>query len=330
MASPGQTSFTVFNELVSTTHRAHKKELADNMSNHNAFFRRLRQKGRYRTESGGLSIVCPLEYAENSTYLRYSGYDKLNIAASDVISAAEYPWRYVSVNVAANGGEIRNNKGENQIIRLVKSKIKNAQKSMANGLAQDFYSDGTLSNQINGLQAIVSDAGTGTVGTIDSSTFDFWQNTVQSAASPLQGGGAVTLSSTTFEHDFMLPLLLRLTRGSDVPDFWVLSEDYWIMWEKSQGSYKRYAGDDDEADAGFVRMKYKGSDVFHDSSVSGIPDAHGYAVNTDYFELVAHEDADMELMPELRSVDQDAVITPMLFQGNLICSNRSLQGVLKA
>ena len=70
--------------------------------------------------------------------------------------------------------------------------------------------------------------------------------------------------------------------------------------------------------------------MFHDTSASGIPDAHGYAVNTDYLELVAHEDADMDIFPELRSVDQDAVITPVLFQGNLVCSNRALQGVMKA
>lgn len=332
MPSPGQSSlFNVFTEMVTTTHRNHKKDLADAMSNHNALFRRLRQKGRYRREDGGLSIVCGIEYAENSTYLRYSGYDKLNIQASDVVTAAEYPWRYVSVNVAANGGEIRNNKGENRMVNLVKTKVKNGQKSMGNGLSRDFYSDGTLSNQIGGLQSLIADAGTGTVGGINSSTFSFWQNVVQSAAAPLQGGGAITPSATTIEGDLMLPLYLRLTRGSDVPDFITMSEDYFTFFEKSQTSLKRYASDgEDEADAGFVRLKYKGSDVFFDSSASGIPTAHGYFVNTDYLEFVVHEDADMEVMPELKSVDQDAVIIPIITQGNLICSNRRQQGVLKA
>ena len=41
-------------------------------------------------EDGGLSIVTPLEYASNSTYQRYSGYDVLNINAVDVLTAAEY------------------------------------------------------------------------------------------------------------------------------------------------------------------------------------------------------------------------------------------------
>lgn len=327
MASPGTTSFTTFTELVSTTFRNHKKEVADNVSKHNALYKRLTTKGRKRTEDGGLSITMPLEYAENSTYTRYSGYDPLNIQAVDVLTAAEFPWRQVAVNVAASGLEIRTNSGENKIINLVKTKIKNAQKSFANGLSVDLYSDGTLSNQINGLQALIANAGTGTVGGINSSTFTFWQNTVQSAATPLQGGGAITPSATTIES-LMLPLWIRLTRGADMPDLIVMSDNYFTFYETSQTSLKRYAPED-SGQGGMISMKYKTADVFFDSS-GGIPTSTAYFINTDYLELVVHQDADIEIMPELQSVNQDAVVTPILFQGNLAVSNRALQGVMKA
>ena len=49
MASP-TSAFTTFTELVTTTYRNHKKEVADNVSNHNALFRRLTQKGRKALE----------------------------------------------------------------------------------------------------------------------------------------------------------------------------------------------------------------------------------------------------------------------------------------
>src|SRR5690606_37230062 len=151
MSSPGQsTLFNVFSELVTTTFRNHRKEVADNVSNHNALYRRLTKRGKIRMEDGGLSIVCPLDYAENSTYQRYSGADPLNVSASDVLSAAEFPWRQAAVHVFATGLEIRSNKGENQIINFVKAKIKNANRSFANGLSEDFYSAGSLSNQIGG------------------------------------------------------------------------------------------------------------------------------------------------------------------------------------
>ena len=78
-----------------------------------------------------------------------------------------------------------------------------------------------------------------------------------------------------------------------------------------------------------IRMKYKTADVFFDSS-GGIPAQHAYFLNTDYLELVSHRDANMTMMDELRSVNQDAVVIPILYQGNLACSARFLQGVLKS
>jgi len=328
MASPGQSNlFNAFTELVSTTYRNHASTVADNVSKHNALFRRLTEKGRVRIEDGGLSIVQPLDYANNSTYQRYSGYDVLNVNAVDVLTAAEYPWRQIAVNVAASGLEMRTNAGPQRIINFVKAKITNAQRSLANGMSVDIYSDGTAANQINGLQALVSDSGTGTVGGINASTWAFWQNPVQSAAAPLQGGGAIVPSATTIES-LMLPLWIKLTRGNDMPDMIVMSDDYFSFFEQSQTSLKRYAPEDD-GQGGMIRMKYKTADVFFDSS-GGIPAQHAYFLNTDYLELVAHRDANMTMMDELRSVNQDAVVIPILFQGNLTASARFLQGVLKA
>lgn len=328
MATPGQsTLFNTFTELVSTTYRNHKKEVADNMSNHNALYRRIAEKGKARTEDGGLSIVLPLEYADNSTYQRYSGYDTLNIQAVDVLTSAEFPWRQAAVNVAASGLELRSNSGDSKFINMAEKKLKNAVKSAANSMSSDIYSDGTLSNQIGGLQALVADAGTGTVGGINSSTYSFWQNVVQSAAAPLQGGGAVTMSSTTIEEQ-MLNLWIRLTRGADKPDLIVMSDDYYAMYEKSQTSLKRYTAEE-SGKGGMISLKYKTADVFFDTG-GGIPSAHAYFLNTDYLEMVAHEDANWTIMDEMSSINQDAVVIPILFQGNLVCSNRSLQGVMKA
>src|SRR5579859_707725 len=247
--------FQAWTELAATTYRKHSTEVADAVSKHNALFRRLNSKGRKRTEDGGLSLVAPLEYANNSTYQRYSGYDALNINAVDVLTAAEYPWRQVAVNVAASGLELRTNKGESRIINFTKAKIRNAMNSFKNGLSTDLYSDGTAANQINGLQALIADAGTGTVGQINSSTFPFWQNQVQSAANPLQGGGALTLGPSTIEA-LMLGLWIKLTRGGDKPDMIVFSDDLYTFYEQSQTSIKRYS-DVKSADGGFVNMKYK-------------------------------------------------------------------------
>jgi hypothetical protein len=331
MASPGQGyaagNFGVFSELVSTTFRNHAKDIKDNVTKHNALFRKLSDSGQIRLEDGGLSIVQPLEYAINSTYQRYSGYDVLNISAVDVLTAAEYPWRQVAVNLAVSGLEMRTNSGENRIINFVKSKVKNAQHSFANGLSTDLYSDGTASNQINGLQALVADAGTGTVGGINSATYAFWQNAVQSAAAPLQGGSAITPSSSTIES-LMLPLWIKLTRGMDMPNLIVMSDDYYTFFEQSQTSLKRYTSDEN-GQAGMISLKYKSADVFFDSS-GGIPSQHAYFLNTNYIDLVVHQDANITMLDDVESINQDALVKTIIWQGNLAVSNRSLQGVMKA
>ena len=323
MASPNST----FTELVSTTFRNHKKKFADNVTNNNALLSVITKKGRKRTEDGGLTIVAELDYAENSTYQRYSGFDTLSVQASDVLSAAEYNWKQAAVHITASGRELRINSGDTRIINLAKSRLMNGMRTFRNQISSDIYSDGTASNQINGLQALITSAGTGTVGGINSSTFPFWQNKAQSAASPISGG-AITVSATTFENPFMLQLWLELVRGMDKPDLIVMSNDYFTFFEGSQTSIKRYASDD-KAQAGFISLKFKSADVIFDGN-SGIPASTGYMLNTDYLEFVCHRDADMTEVPEMRAINQDAVVIPIIFMGNLVVSNRSLQGIFVA
>lgn len=328
MASPN----AIFTELVSTTFRKHRKEIKDNVSKNNALLRYINDKGNAKTnEDGGLSIVEPLDYATNATYQRYSGYDTLNIGASDVISAAEYQWRQIAINVVASGQELRINKGESRIINLVKSRVKNAIRTFKNNFSNDIYSDGTLANQVNGLQALVSDTGLNVVGGIDSNVWAFWRNKVQSAAAPIQGGGAITPSATTIES-LMLGLWLAMVRGDDMPNLWVADNNYYMFFEQSQTSLKRYTaangGDGKDANAGFIALKYKNADVIFDGG-SGIPANRMYALNTDYFYVVAHSDADMTVMDEMKPVNQDAAVVPVLWMGNLVCSNRAQQGVIK-
>lgn len=326
MVSPNST----FTELVTTTFRNHPKMVSDNVSTHNALYRRLTKKNQIKLLDGGYEIVRPLFYAENSTYQRFSGYDTLNISPSDVMTSANYAWKNVAIHVSASGTEIRSNSGKYQILDLVKNRIQNALLTFGNDMSADLYSDGTATNQINGLQALVADAGTGTVGGINSSTYTWWKNIVQSNAAPLQGGSAVTIGKTTIQTQ-MNNLWYELTRGQDTPDLIVSSNDYFNYYEESLTDLKRYT-DDDKAQGGIISLKYKTADVFHDGGGKGggISSAHMYFLNTNYLELCVHKDANITRMDEKMAVNQDAVVIPFIWMGNLVTSNRSLQGVLKA
>jgi len=323
MATPS----AIFTELVSTTFRKHSKEIKDNVSNNNAFLKRLMQAGNKDVIDGGLSIAVALEYNTNSTYQRYTGLDILDVSESDVITTAEYQWRQIALAVVSSGLQLRINSGDSQIIKLAKAKIKNAIRTFKNNFSYDAYSDGTLSNQIGGLQSLVADNGLGTVGGIDSSAWAFWRNKVQSAAAPLQGGAAIVPGPTTMES-LMLPLWLALTRGDDKPGIIISDNNYFSFYEQSQTSIKRYTSSD-EPSGGFLSLKYKGADVIFDGG-SGIPQNHMYFLNMDYMGLTVHKDADLTVLDEAKPFNQDGAVVPVLWMGNMTCSNRSLQGVLKA
>jgi hypothetical protein len=313
-----------FTELVTTTLRNHKKGIKDNITNRNALLNRMYKKGNYRTEDGGLSIVEPLDYNSNSTYQRYSGWDFLNVAQSDVLSAAEFSWKQIAIHVVASGLELRTNSGDSALEKLVSARIKNAMRTFENNFSSDLYSAGSLTNQIGGLQAIVADTNTNTIGGIDANTWTFWRNTVYDFSVD-----SVTASATTIESS-MLKLWLQIDRGpSDQPDLIVMSTDYYTFFENSQTSIKRYASAE-SAQGGFVTLKYKNADVIYDTSATGIPSTHAYMLNTNYLKLVVHGDADMETMEKKTPINQDGEVIPVIWQGNLTVSNRKLQGVMIA
>ncbi|MFM2126167.1 MAG: hypothetical protein RL328_2618, partial [Acidobacteriota bacterium] len=90
MASPN------LSEIVTTTLRNRTGKLADNVTKQTALLDRLRRRGNVMYADGGSVILQEMQYAENSTYFRYSGYETVNISPSDVLTAAEYGWKQAS------------------------------------------------------------------------------------------------------------------------------------------------------------------------------------------------------------------------------------------
>lgn len=317
MPSPNAT----FTELVTTTLRNHATELVDNVSNHNALLRWLKDKKKIETESGGYEIVKPLEYAENGSFQRYSGLDVLNIQASDVMSAARYDWCQAAIHVIASGRELKMNNGPEAMIKLVKARISNAMKTAANNLSVDLYSDGALTNQIGGLAHVIQNAGTGTVGGINSSNYAFWLNQVTEMA----GTNAWTKSTIKGE---MNKLWLKCVRGNDKPDLIIQSHDIYAAYEESLQDLQRYA-EAKAASAGFETLKYKtASVIFDDNANFGTTAEKAYFLNTDYLYLIQHPEAQWTQDDEKKPVNQDGVVVPMYWMGALACTNRNNQGCL--
>jgi hypothetical protein len=218
-------------EIIATTLRNRSGKLADNVSNNNALLKRLSTKGNIKPVSGGRTIVQEIEYAENGTYTRYSGYETLNISPSDVITGAEFDWKQAAVAVTMSGLEMLQNAGKEQVIDLLESRISNAERTFKNQISTDIYSDGTASGgkQIGGLQLLVADTGLSTVGGISSTTYSWWRNQVYDFST-----AGVTPSAATIQTA-MNTLFLQTARGTDTPDLIVADNTYYrYYWESLQ------------------------------------------------------------------------------------------------
>jgi hypothetical protein len=325
-------------EIVTTTLRNRTGKLADNVTKNNAILSRMKERGTLKPVDGGRTIVQELEYAENATFQWYSGYEVLNISPSDVFTAAEFDWKQASVAITFSGLEAEvQNTGEERIIDLVASRLKNAERTMQNNIATGLYSDGTGSSgkQIGGLQLLVADdPTTGTIGGISRVSWNFWRN--QKYQTTSDGGSA---ASATNIQKFMNAIYAKLVRGTDKPDLILADANYYNFYLQSLQTIQRITSDK-MAQAGFTSLQYMGSDVVLDgfaagaagvaasSSAGGCPANHRYFLNTDYIHFRPHRNRNMVPLDKRNSLNQDASVEFIVFAGNMTLSNAFTQGVM--
>lgn len=315
MASPNLT------EIVTTTLRKRNKKLADNVTNNNALLAFIKRRGNVKTVDGGRTIVEELAYAENATFQYYTGYETFDISPSDVFSAAEYNWKQAAVSVVCSGLEVDvQNTGTERVIPLLESRITNAMDTMANKLSEGVYSDGTGSGgkQITGLQALVADdPATGVVGGIDRDDFAFWRNYTS---------GDATVTTAAQMRTEMQAAWLNTKRGNEKPDIIVADENFYTFFWDSLTDIQRVSSSQ-EAVAGFESIKFVTADVLYDGD-SGIPTNHMYFLNTKYLYWRPHSRRNVVPLETRNSINQDAMVVPVVFAGNLTMSNAARQGVI--
>lgn len=322
MASPNKS------EIVTTTIEHRSKKLADNVSQNTALLLKLKKKGKVRPFSGGSEIFEELFFAENSTFGWYTGYETLDVAQSEQITAANYAMKQCVVAVSMSGTEELQNSGPEQMIDLLTARVENAERTMLNNISVGVYSDGTGSGgkTIGGIQLIVADTPTNTVGGISGNTYSWWKNIVFDCSS--DGGAAASASNI---QSYMNQLWIQLVRGTDRPDLIVADNNYYRLYLESLQAAQRITSDE-MAQAGFTSLKYMDADVVLDGGYGGdAPSNHMYFLNTNYLFFRPHSQRNMvPIGGERLAVNQDAMVKLIGWAGNLTCSCRFLQGCMKA
>lgn len=317
-------AFPNVTDIVATTIEARSKKLADNVTKNNALLSRLNQRGNVRTVSGGSLIFEELSFAENGNVGWYSGYDLLPVAAQDVLSAAQYDFKQAACPVVISGLDQLKNAGQQQMIDLLEGRIKVAEASMMNLLAQGVYSDGTAAGgkQVVGLNAAVPvNPATGVYGGIDRATWTFWRSKSTTA------GAALT--ATTIQGAFN-DMWASLVRGMDRPDLIVVDNFMWSTYMASLQALQRFTNPD-SAKLGFPSVQFMDADVVLDGGIGGFAVTKtAYFLNSKYLFWRPHSERNMvPLAPNRRyAINQDAEVQIIAWAGNLTSSGAQFQGRL--
>jgi len=318
MATPNSS----FSDIITTTFQGYSGKIADNITNHNALLRQIERKGNMMPATGR-SIVQEIDFAENGTVMWYSGAETLDTSVSDTFSAAEFQYKQLAGNVVMTGLEEVQNSGREAIHNLVRARMTNLDRSLRNTVAAALYADGTGSGgkEFGGLQALVADTNTNTVGGISGNTYSWWRNYVYDFSTE-----SVTASATTIQTA-MNTAWLNVIRGQDKPDMIVAGTTYYTYYWDSLLANQRFT-DDSEAGAGFTNLVYKGATpvIFDDQCAA----TRMYMLNTDYLFVRPAKGRWLKPLPDKSSVNQDAIVMPVVLAGNMTVSNRSLQAVITA
>lgn len=313
-----------FTDIVATSLQGYSGEIADNVSNHNVLHRQIMRKGNNNVATGR-SIVQEIEYAENANVMWYTGSEPLRTDAGEIVSAAEFSYKQLAGSVVITGLEEIQNSGREAVHNLLKTKIKNLEKSLINTVSTALYADGTGNSgkEFGGLQLLVADTNTNTVGGISGSTYPWWRNYVYDFSTL-----SITASSTTIQAA-MNAAWLNTIRGQDKPDIIVAGSTYYLYYLSSLQAQQQFT-DTKGAGAGFTNITYAhggATPVVYDDQCAA---TRMYMLNTDYIFLRPAKGRWMKPAPDKASINQDALVMPMYCAGNMTISNRERQAVICA
>lgn len=314
-------------QVATTTLKKQFTDIIDNMSDNVPFYMHLKRKDNLKLD-GGRDINFPLDYADNSSFQWYSGYDTVSIAINDIIDSATYDWKQASVAVSFSGLELLKNSGREALVKITTAKIANAKRTFTNNMGAGVHAAGTGSGgkELGGLGLLVPTTNTNTVGGIDASTYTWWQNNVTDFST--------TNSATTTAANIQTPMRTMwaaVTRNADKPDLVLMSSTYYnFFWGSLTGIQQIIRTD--EGRAGFRSLVFVDADVYNEGGVGGnmaetsVTNATMFMLNTNYLGLCTHSERGIEVVGGDRtSINQDAHVNLILYAGNMYVTNRQLQ-----
>jgi hypothetical protein len=255
-----------------------------------------------------------LMYSKNTTVQTLGPGGVVDISPQDPLTTAKFDWRWLAGSVIRLYAEDHMNAGRSQIMNLVQGKLKNLELSMIDKMELMGYGDGTANGGLDfdGLGNLVSTTVGLTVGGINSTTQTWWENFRKTY---VPANGIRAEMTNTYNS---------VSVGNDHPTLILTTQTAYEMYETTLTNILRLA-DNTMGDAGFESLAFKGGAVtFSPSCTAG----NMYFLNERYLEMIVESDADFAMTDWKPIPNQLDRVAQVVVQGDIVTSNRRMQGVL--
>jgi len=317
-----QTTSEVWDSRWSATRRTIEPETIDNIFQAYNALAYHRQRGMQMVDGGGKEIQVILE-SSTGTAEAFDGYDPLSKSPVDPFESAFYKRRYYAVPIVLDDTTSMENNGEEQIFDLLDALGSNALNSLLKAINEDLLGAQT-GKTILGYQDIIADAGTGTVGGINSSTSTFWQNQKYTTAKTF-----VTQNNNVFDGFLAWNTLMddcrkQGGRNNALVTTYSIAAAYRTALASTGYAETRLSNIQGVSGAEFP--SYMGAELVADSDCASL---HTYAVDTDAIKLRVMKQANFKKTPfvSLQSNGQLGQLSYMIAGVQLTCNNRRRSGV---
>jgi len=255
-----------------------KTSVADQIFDATPFWFWLKDKGHLKTEEGGRFITEPLQYDKNDNIKWIGKGGTVPLNDFEFLTVAQYFWRYLVASIVRFGVDDQQNRGKNQIINLMNSKLENTQNGLVSEMeSRLFAASGAADIAIDGLQLLVADDPTAsaTIGGIDQSTNTWWRNKTKNMT------GLSFAANGVAEMRTMLNNTMNNLK-MDAPDIILSGQTPYEFYEDIVLDHYRVTNNK-LADAGFQNQTFKGIPMVWSPSCSN---QRMYFLNTKFIYFV--------------------------------------------
>ena len=317
-----QTTSEVWDSRWSATRRTIAPETIDNVFeayNALAFHRR---RGMQMVDGGGKEIQVILE-SSTGTAEAFDGYDPLSKSPVDPFESAFYKRRYYAVPIVLDDTTNWENSGEEQIFDLLDALGSNALNSLLKAINEDLLGAQTGKTML-GYQDIIADAGTGTVGGINSSTSSFWQNQKYTTAKTFTDQNNNVFDGFLAWNTLMDDCRKQGGRNNALVTTYSIAAAYRTALASTGYAETRLSSVKGVNGAEFP--SYMGAELVADNDCASL---HTYAVDTDAIKLRVMKQANFKKTPfvSLQSNGQLGQLAYMVAGVQLTTNNRRRSGV---